>query len=178
MADKQANLVVHGGPDKAIYAYPSEHYPYWRTELPEADLPWGVFGENLTTLGLAEDNIHIGDRLKVGSALLKIVQPRMPCFKLALRFDRDDMIKRFLISRRTGFYLAVEEEGELQADSSIEFVSRDPARVSVLDIFNLYMGNVSDPELLDRALHLQALPEDWKNELQSRVQSRRASNHS
>jgi len=96
--DQQADLTVHGGPEKAVYAYPAEHYEYWRRELPNVSLPWGKFGENLTTEGLAEDTLHIGDRVRVGSAVLVVTQPRLPCYKLALRFGRDDMIKRFLLS--------------------------------------------------------------------------------
>src|SRR5258705_2995471 len=110
--DQQADLTVHGGAEKAVYAYPAEHYEYWRKKLPEVPFSWGKFGENLTTEGLTEDTLCIGDRLKVGSAILMVTQPRMPCYKLALRFDRDDMIKRFLTSQRSGFYFSVIEEGE------------------------------------------------------------------
>jgi len=105
--DQQADLTVHGGAEKAVYAYPAEHYEYWRKTLPEAPFSWGKFGENLTTEGLGEDSLCIGDRLRVGSAILMVTQPRMPCYKLALRFDRDDMIKLFLTSQRSGFYFSV-----------------------------------------------------------------------
>ena len=105
--DQQSDLSVHGGVDKAIYVYPREHYSYWHSQLPEVDLPWGAFGENFTTEGLLEDQVQIGDRLRVGSAEFIVTQPRMPCFKLGIRFDRPDMVKRFLHSKRTGFYLAV-----------------------------------------------------------------------
>jgi MOSC domain-containing protein YiiM len=117
--DRQADLVVHGGPQKAVYGYPSEHYEYWRNELPGVPLTWGYFGENLTTTGLAESTLHIGDQLKIGTATLMVTQPRLPCFKLALRFDRDDIIKRFLLSRRSGFYFSVIEEGTVSATSPI-----------------------------------------------------------
>ena len=130
---------------------------------------WGKFGENLTTEGLAEDSLCIGDRLRVGSAILMITQPRMPCYKLALRFDRDDMIKRFLTSQRSGFYFSVVEEGEVQAGSKIEIMSRDPHRVAVLDIVRLYLGQAHDPELLHRAMNVSALPQNWKAELAVRV---------
>jgi MOSC domain-containing protein YiiM len=132
--DRQADLTVHGGAEKAVYAYPAEHYEYWRNRLPDVPFSWGKFGENLTTEGLMEDALCVGDRLRVGSALLMVTQPRMPCYKLALRFDRDDMIKRFLTSQRSGFYFSVIEEGQVQAGSKVEILSRDPHRVAVGDI--------------------------------------------
>jgi MOSC domain-containing protein YiiM len=135
--DRQSDLTVHGGPFKAVYGYPSEHYAYWRMQLPEADFPWGAFGENLTTEGLLEDQLHIGDQLRVGSPLLMVTQPRMPCYKLTIRFDRDDMIKRFIENHTCGFYFSVLEEGQLSADSAVEIVHRDPAGVTVTDIARL-----------------------------------------
>ena len=160
--DQQADLTVHGGSEKAVYAYPAEHYEYWRRELPEVSFSWGRFGENLTTEGLTENALCIGDRLRVGSAVLMVTQPRMPCYKLALRFDRDDMIKRFLTSRRTGFYFSVIEEGEVRAGSEVEILSLDPHRVTVVDIVRLYLGQGHDPELLHRAMNASALPQNWK----------------
>jgi len=124
--DQQADLTVHGGAEKAVYAYPAEHYEYWRKTLPEVPFSWGKFGENLTTEGLAEDTLCIGDRLRVGSAILMVTQPRMPCHKLALRFDRDDMITRFLTSQRSGFYFSIIEEGKVHARSKVEIISGDP----------------------------------------------------
>ena len=117
--DQQADLTVHGGSEKAVYAYPAEHYEYWRKQLSDVSLSWGAFGENLTTEGLWEDTLCIGDLLRVGSALLQITQPRMPCYKLELRFNRDDMIKRFLLSDRSGFYFSVIERGEAAAGSRV-----------------------------------------------------------
>ncbi len=169
--DKQADLTVHGGEDKAVYAYPSEHYDYWRKEL-ASGLSWGNFGENLTTEGLSEGALFIGDRLSIGSVVLSVTQPRMPCYKLGIRFDRDDMIKPFLASRRCGFYFSVVQEGELSAESKIEFLSRDPERVSVIDIVDLYLGKARDPELLERALRVAALPDGWKNSLATRANAR------
>lgn len=171
--DRQADLTVHGGADKAVYAYPSEHYEYWRKQLPETQLSWSNFGENLTTTGLLEENIFIGDRVRVGSAVLSLTQPRLPCYKLAVRFNRDDMIKRFLVSRRLGFYFSVAEEGEAGAGSRIEILSRDPEQVSVLDILDLYLGNTFDPGLLERVLRVEALPLRWKSELQVRANANR-----
>ncbi len=167
--DQQADLTVHGGAEKAVYAYPAEHYEYWRKKLPEVPFSWGKFGENLTTEGLAEETLCIGDRLRVGSAILMVTQPRMPCYKLALRFDRDDIIKHFLTSQRSGFYFAVVKEGEVQAGSEVENLSRDPHRVTVVDIVRLYLGQERDPELLHRAMDVSALPQNWKAELAVRV---------
>jgi MOSC domain-containing protein YiiM len=172
--DQQADLSVHGGAEKAVYAYPAEHYEYWQHELPDVPFSWGRFGENLTTDGLREDTVYIGDCWKIGSAVLTVTQPRLPCYKLALRFDRDDMPKRFLASGRTGFYFSVLEEGEVRAGSEIEPVSQDPRRVSVADVVRLYLGQVSHPDLLQRALQVPALPANWKAELQGRAQARRA----
>ena len=129
--DRQSDLEVHGGTDKAVYAYPSEHYAFWRKELPGLALPWGVFGENLSTEGMLEDAVHVGDRFRVGSAEFVVTQPRMPCYKLALRFGRPDMVKRFLRSGRTGFYLAVLREGEVGAGDAIERIAQDSLRVSI-----------------------------------------------
>ena len=168
--DRQADLNVHGGPYKAIYGYPSEHYPYWRNELPQADLPWGAFGENLTTEGLFEDRLHIGDQLRIGSALVMVTQPRMPCYKLTIRFDRDDMIKRFIDSHTSGFYFSVLEEGQLAAGSSIEVERRDPAGVTVADINRLYYNHGrGESGLLQQAIQLEALPASWRDYLRERA---------
>jgi MOSC domain-containing protein YiiM len=122
---------VHGGEDKAVYAYPAEHYAYWREHLPGVALPWGVFGENLTVEGLLESRVHIGDRFRMGSAEFAVTEPRMPCYKLALRFGRPDMVKRFLKSGRTGFYLAVLKEGEIGAGDAIEPIGHGQHRISI-----------------------------------------------
>ena len=123
--DRQADLTVHGGVDKAVYAYPSEHYLFWRTELPGVDLPWGMFGENFSTAGLREEDVYIGDRFRIAEAEVMVTEPRMPCFKLGLKFGRADMIKRFLASRRTGFYFAVMREGMVAAGNAIELIGRE-----------------------------------------------------
>ena len=166
--DRQADLSVHGGPEKAIYAYPVEHYPYWHEQLPHTSFSWGNFGENLSTQGLLEDELCIGDTLCIGSAVLTVTQPRLPCYKLALRFDRDDMTKQFFMSGRLGFYFAVAKEGELQAGDQVEFVSRDPNRLSVNDLFHLYFSKSPDLKLLERALQVNALPQSWKDGLKER----------
>jgi MOSC domain-containing protein YiiM len=169
--DRQVDLTVHGGAEKAVYAYPAEHYEYWRNRLPDVPFSWGKLGENLTSEGLMEDALCVGDRLRVGSAVLMVTQPRMPCYKLALRFDRDDMIKRFLTSQRSGFYFSVVEEAQANAGSEVEILSRDPDRVTVVDIVRLYFGQARDPELLHRAMNVSALPQNWKAELPLRART-------
>src|SRR5215468_1679891 len=132
--DRQADLSVHGGPDKAAYVYPAEHYAYWRRELPDMTLPWGIFGENLTTEGLDEDALQIGDRFRIGTAEVVVTQPRLPCFKLGLRFGRNDMVKLFLASGRTGSYFKVVAEGEVAAGDPVALVERARGSVAVTEI--------------------------------------------
>ena len=136
--DKQADLSVHGGADKAVYVYPKEHYEYWRQKLPNMKLPWGMFGENFTTEGLMEDAVKIGDRFRIGTAELKVTQPRLPCYKLGIKFGRADMVKRFLASGRTGFYLAVLREGMVGAGDTIELIGRNANNATVAEIVKLY----------------------------------------
>jgi MOSC domain-containing protein YiiM len=163
VGDKQADLSVHGGPYKAVYGYPMEHYAYWRSELPDDELPWGMFGENLTTEGLRESAVRIGDRFRVGTAELLVTQPRVPCYKLAIRFGRPEMVKRFLASRRTGFYFSVAQEGEIDSGDSIELVARDKNSLTVADIIRAYAFEKNDRETLQRAVELEALPESWRS---------------
>jgi MOSC domain-containing protein YiiM len=160
--DRQADLTVHGGKDKAVYGYASEHYAFWKKELPNQELPWGMFGENLTTEGLREDTLHIGDRFRIGSAVVVVNQPRMPCYKLGLKFGRDDILKRFLQSGRSGFYFAVLKEGEVEAGDKIELISRDPNNVAVSDIIRLYASERQNLELMGRAIQVESLPESWR----------------
>ena len=167
--DRQADLSVHGGLDKAVYAYPSEHYGYWREELPGSELPWGVFGENLTVEGLVEAEVRVGDVLRIGSAELVVTQPRLPCYKLNARFKRPDMVKRFLRSRRTGFYLAVVKEGHLAAGDAVELVATDPSAIRVTEIVTLYTDKGDSGELLQRALATAALPQAWRDHLRLRL---------
>ena len=167
--DRQADLAVHGGQDKAVYAYPSEHYVYWRSELPDTPLPWGAFGENFTTEGLFEDHLNIGDRLRVGTAEFVVTQPRMPCYKLAVRFGRDDMVKRFLASGTSGFYLSVASPGEVGSGDAVELAARDPHDVTVSDIASLYTHDVENAGLVQRAVDLPSLPESWREYLRKRL---------
>ena len=167
--DQQSDLTVHGGLDKAVYAYPSEHYAFWHQELPGVDLPQGVFGENFTTSGLLEETLHIGDRLRVGSAEFVVTQPRMPCFKLGIRFNRPDMVKRFLQSGRTGFYFAVINEGEVAPGDSIELLERDEHNIPVADIVNLYRGDATNQDMLRRVSELASLPNSWRDYFRKRL---------
>ena len=167
--DQQSDLSVHGGVAKAVYLYPSEHYAYWRGELAEVELPWGAFGENFSSEGILEDQIRIGDRLRVGSAEFIVTQPRMPCYKLGIRFNRRDIVKRFLASKRTGFYLAVLREGEVGAGDEIDFIAKQETGVTITEIVNLYSTDAHNQELLRRAIEVPALPQSWKDYLRKRL---------
>ena len=167
--DQQSDLSVHGGVDKAVYLYPSEHYSYWRTQLRDVELTWGAFGENFTSEGILEDQIRIGDRIRVGSADFMVTQPRMPCFKLGIRFNRRDMVKRFLEDKRTGFYLAVIREGEVEDGDPIEFIEKQETGVTITDIVKLYTVDSRNQELLRRATELSALPQSWKDYFRKRL---------
>ncbi len=161
--DKQADLTVHGGPDKAVYAYPMEHYDYWKKRLPNMKLPWGMFGENFTTEGLFEDQVSIGDVFQVGSSEVVVTQPRMPCYKLGVKFGRMDIIKQFMNSKLTGIYFRVLKEGEVGAGDAIELISRDENNVTVKDIVQLATGK-GDMATLRRAVYIKPLPEAWRQE--------------
>jgi MOSC domain-containing protein YiiM len=167
--DEQSDLTVHGGVDKAVYVYPSEHYPVWRREVSDVDFAYAMFGENLTVEGLLETETFIGDKFRIGSAEFVVTQPRMPCFKLGIRFGRPDMIKRLLASRRTGFYLAVLNEGEVSSGDSIERIGREDHGISVTDITDLYVNHDKSRELLRRASTLASLPASWREYFRQRI---------
>jgi MOSC domain-containing protein YiiM len=170
--DRQADLTVHGGEFKAVYCYPLVHYDYWKQELPGRDLPLAIFGENFTTDGLLEDSVHLGDRFSIGSAEVVVTQPRLPCYKLGIRFQADDMVKRFLASGRSGFYLAVTREGEVAAGDEIKLLARDPQAVPVSEITRLYIAkefSSADVASLQKALQVAALPESWKEYFRERL---------
>jgi len=172
--DKQADLTVHGGIDKAVYAYPFEHYDAWRAELPHVDFPIGIFGENLTITGLKEEEVNIGDRFRVGSAELKVTQPRMPCYKLGIRFGRSEIVQRLLNNHRSGFYFSVVKEGEVAAGDTLECLSRDEHHITVADIFQLYTREKTDLDLLHRVTQLESLPESWRDYFQKQIDRSRA----
>jgi MOSC domain-containing protein YiiM len=166
--DRQSDPAVHGGVDKAVYVYPSEHYDYWRRELPGVELPWGAFGENFTTAGLDEE-FRIGDRLRIGSAEFAVTQPRLPCYKLAIRFGRSDMVKRFMKSGRHGFYLAVASEGEVTAGDPIFRTAYPGASLAVSDIVRLYADHSERGDMLALASRLEPLPESWRHYFAERL---------
>jgi MOSC domain-containing protein YiiM len=155
--------------DKAVYVYPFEHYDYWRSELPDLELTPGIFGENFTVTGLREEELNIGDRFRIGSVELIVTQPRLPCYKLGIRFGRSDMVKRFLASRRTGFYFRVLQEGEVGTGDTLELVSRDENNITVADITQLYVRDQNNPELLQRATQLEVLPASWRDYFQEQI---------
>src|SRR2546423_8032477 len=172
--DRQADLTVHGGEHKAVYCYPVAHYDYWKVELPGRELPMGSFGENFTADGFLEDSVHLGHRFSFGSAEVVVTQPRLPCYKLGIRFQSDDMVRRFMGSGRTGFYFAVTREGEVGAGDEIRAIARDPEAIPVSENTRLYIAKryggdegTSEP----RALRVAALPETWKEYFRERLQT-------
>lgn len=167
--DRQADLTVHGGREKAVYAYPAEYYTFWREQFPEMELPWGMFGENLTVEGLSVESVHIGDRFQVGSAQLEVTQPRIPCYKLGIKFGRDDILKRFLQSGLTGFYFSVLKEGEVAAGDPIKLLHREEHKVKVADITRLYRQDRHNLDLMRRALKVEALAEVWREYFMERL---------
>jgi MOSC domain-containing protein YiiM len=167
--DRQADLSVHGGSHKAVYAYPSEHYGFWRKELPKMQLPWSMFGENFTTEGLGEGELHVGDRYRIGSAAVMVRQPRIPCYKLAAKFQRDDILQRFLLSGRSGFYFSVEQEGEVEVGDSFELISRDHDGITIAEMNQLFVREKYDRDLLQKAIATLALPEEWREYLLPRL---------
>lgn len=171
--DRQADLTVHGGTFKAVYAYPSEHYDFWRKELPGAQLSWGAFGENFTTEGLFESDLHIGDRLRIGSAEMMVRQPRLPCYKLAAKFQRSDIPARFLRSGRSGFYFSVEQEGAVAALDEFKSLSRASEGITIAEMNRLYAEDKYNRELLDKAIATPALPEDWRDYFGKRISGSR-----
>jgi len=180
--DRQADLTVHGGEYKAVYCYPLAHYDYWKKELPGRELPMGMFGENFTVddggkallggQGLLEESVHLGDRFSVGTAEVAVTQPRLPCYKLGIRFGSDDMVKRFLASGRTGFYVAVVREGEVGAGDEMKVIAREANGVAVSEITHLYVvKRYGEPEIdaVRRALRVAELPESWKQYFRERL---------
>lgn len=163
--DRQSDLSVHGRKDKAVYCYPTEHYSYWQSKLPNHSLDIGVFGENFTTEGLLEESVNVGGHFAIGSAEVVITQPRMPCYKLGIRFQMNEMIKLFLDNRWSGFFVAVTREGEVGAGDEITKLGQAQASVSIPEIVRLYVAksySSDDVRLVKRAIAVDALPESWK----------------
>ena len=167
--DGQAEISVHGGRDKAVYAYPEEHYSYWKEEFPEVERSWGIFGENLTTSGLDEETVYIGDRFRIGSAELHVTQPRMPCLKLGLRFGRKEIVKSFLASRRSGWYCSVDSEGIVTAGDTIELVDREPESVSVKEVLELHETKNPERRVLEKVVRIRGLSEAWRESFRKKL---------
>src|SRR5215831_2132129 len=171
--DRQADLTVHGGEAKAVYCYSLAHYEYWKAELPGRHLPMGMFGENFTTDGLSENGVFVGDRFSIGSAEVVVTQPRLPCYKLGIKFQSDEMVKRFLASGRTGFYVAVTREGDVAAGDTIVSLARDPNSVPVSEVTRLYVTkqySEGDADSVSRMLGIAALPDSWKDYFRKRLE--------
>lgn len=166
--DRQADLAVHGGPNKAVYGYPSEHYEFWQEQLGATQLPWGMFGENFSTEGVFENDLHIGDRFSIGTAIIVVRQPRIPCYKLAAKFHRSDILARFLDSGRSGFYFSVEQEGTVEAGNEFTVLSRDPDGITIAEMNRLFAHDMHNRELFEKALQTSALPDDWRDHLKKR----------
>jgi MOSC domain-containing protein YiiM len=166
--DKQSDLTLHGGGEKAVYAYPSEHYPPWREEV-GMDLSWAAFGENLTTEGMSED-VRVGDRFRIGTAEFVVIQPRMPCYKLGIRLERQDVLRRMLRTGRTGFYFSVAVEVEVGAGDAIELVERSQEELTVADVVRLFTVEAKNRDLLRRAMQSPVLPLNWKDYFGARLE--------
>jgi MOSC domain-containing protein YiiM len=170
--DAQADLSVHGGVHKSVYAYPAEHYAFWREELPGMELPWGAFGENLTVEGLSEEGTLIGDHFRIGTAELRATEPRLPCYKLGIRFGRDDIVKRFLASRRTGFYFAVEQTGVVRAGDTLELVDHPGHGVAIADVTRVFAFDRDDLATTRRLAEVEDLSDRWRDHFQEQLRKR------
>jgi MOSC domain-containing protein YiiM len=167
--DRQADLSVHGGPNKAVYGYPSEHYEYWHGKLPGVQLDWDALGENFTTSGLVETDIYVGDYYCAGQAVIAVTTPRLPCFKLAAKFQRDDMIERFLHSGRSGYYFSVVEQGEVGAGDELKLLERQDPTLTIAEMADLYTSALPDLEVLQRAVRVTAVPHSWRERFLARL---------
>lgn len=166
--DGQADRNVHGGINKAVYAYPFEHYEYWSRELGRTDFAYGQFGENFTVSGMLEDAVRIGDVFRIGSALVEVTQPRAPCFKLGIRMGMESFPKTFMSSGRTGFYMKVLEEGEVGAGDRFERAGGEGDALSVQDIWRLAVQDRQNLEGARKALRLSSLAPEWRGRLEKR----------
>ena len=167
--DGQGDLTVHGGVHQAVYVYPFEHYEYWQKKLGRTDLTFGQFGENFTVLGMLEDQIHIGDIFRVGGAMVQVTQPRVPCYKLALKMQWPQFPKLFMASGYTGFYLRVLQEGEVGAGEVIQRVDVDPEPMSVQQVFRLAYFEPDNHAALQKAVDLRGLSASWQSMFAERL---------
>ena len=160
--DGQADMENHGGPNRAVYCYPHEHYAYWAGELGRDDFEYGQFGENLSTQGLLETAVCVGDAFRVGEAIIQVTQPRVPCYKLANKLGIPNFAKTFLQANRPGFYARVLEEGSLGAGDVIQQIAKDPVGMTVAEVnAALYLGP-AERATVERALQIEALSPGWR----------------
>ncbi len=169
--DGQADLKVHGGLNKAVYAYPKEHYTYWQNKLLRTDLSWGMFGENFTTEGLFEDQVNVGDIFQIGTSEIMATQPRIPCYKLGIKFDDMKVVKEFLNSGKPGIYFSVIREGMVEAGDAIHLLKKDKNNVTIKDILLLYQKKTKNIELMSSAMKVDALPESWKRYFDEQIKN-------
>ena len=167
--DGQADLKAHGGTYKAVYVYPHEHYAYWSTELGRDDLTYGQFGENFTVEGMLETDVNVGDTYRIGSALVQVTQPRVPCFKLAHKMGIPTFVKTFLQANRPGFYLRVLEEGEVGGGDEIELVQADPVGMSIAEMNHLLYFDNTNTENAKRALQVEGMSPGWRGSFEAIV---------
>ena len=167
--DRQADLSVHGGENKAVYVYSIENYEYWKLELGRDDFNHGQFGENLTVEGMTDDVVRIGDVFNVGGASVQVTQPRPPCYKLAIKMENPKFLKLFLASRRTGFYLRVLEEGVVGAGDEFELIERDPEPLTVEETVSLSYFDRDNLERAQAALRVKALAPGWREGFAERL---------
>ncbi len=167
--DAQADLSVHGGPDKAIYGFASEHYAQWRADYPHIEFTWGAFGENLTTAGLLEDDALIGARYRCGSLVLRVTEPRMPCSKFGLRLGDKSVLKHMIDTGHSGFYFAIDEEGEIEAGDTLEHLDTPQGAIPVSEISRLYFSKERDAAELEAALAAPAVTKEWSDWLEEQL---------
>ena len=167
--DEQADLRVHGGVDKAVYAYPLEHYEWWKTEKPEKEFGPGMFGENLTVTGMEESRVYIGDVYRINDVELMVTSPRMPCNKLAMKMGDPMFIKDFMQANRSGFYFRVLQEGVINPGDAIEKLSEDGHKLSISEVVSLYGIEKGNKDLMQKAIASPSLPEDWKAYFRDRL---------
>ena len=160
--DRQADLRVHGGVDKAVYAYPAEHYDYWRELLGRDDLPYGMFGENLTITGYIEDSVYFGDVFKAGSAELQVTTPRQPCSKLNLKFEDKHMAKKFLASGKSGFYFRVLKTGKVKAGDQLIKIATSSDQLSIEEFNLVYNKDKNNISLLKKVVEAKDVPSKYR----------------
>lgn len=165
--DRQSDLTVHGGRDKAVYAYSFDAFDWWKKTRPELTFEYGAFGENLTLDKLDEEKTYIGDSFKIGEAILQVTQPRQPCFKLGIRFNDSSILKTFMLSKRPGVYYRVLKEGLIQAGDQLELIDRETTKVSVSELFGLMTSAALEKSRLQEILQVKALPDYWRFKVQS-----------